>query len=139
MPQIAKFTAAEAAFVLREPVRAIKKALDSGPIRPVLVTRVGAPVRAIGWPDLFYLYAVKVLREELTPRARIEFYEALQKTTIARRGEVQFGRLRVAIGDLVKEIEKRTAELADLATTVEFRADDEPVIKGTDIEVHRIA
>jgi hypothetical protein len=80
MAQIVQFTASEAAFVLREPVRVVKKALDAGPVRPVLQRRAGASVRAIGWSDLFYLYAVRALRDELTPKARTEFYKALQQT-----------------------------------------------------------
>ncbi|MFG1304693.1 DUF433 domain-containing protein [Xanthobacter autotrophicus] len=139
MAHSAQFTAAEAAFVLREPVKAVKKALDSGPVRPVLLRRAGAAVRTIEWRDLFYLYAVRALRDELTPKARTEFYEALLQTPIERHDEVQFGRFRIAVGDLVEEVERRTDDLAALADKVEFRADGEPLLKGTSIEVYRIA
>lgn len=135
---MARFTAAEAAFVLREPVRSVKKSLDLGPVRPVLVRRAGTPVRAIEWRDLFYLYAVRALRDELTPKARSEFYEALQQTAIERRGEVRFGRFRISVRDLVQEVERRTADLAALAGKVEFRADGEPLLKGTQVEAYRI-
>jgi uncharacterized protein (DUF433 family) len=134
-----QFTAAEAAFVLREPVRAVKKALDAGPVRPALLQRAGAPVRVIGWPDLFYLFAVRALREELTPKARGEFYEALQREPLERGREVRFGRFRIAVADLIEEVERRTAELAKLADKVEFRDDGEAVLKGSDVEVYRIA
>jgi uncharacterized protein (DUF433 family) len=137
--QMAQFTAAEAAFVLREPISAVKKELDTGPVRSVLLRKSSGSVRAIGWPDLFYLYAVKALKAELTPKARTEFYDALQQTPVEHEGEVQFGRFRVAVGDLVREIESRTAELAKLASRVEFRADGSAMIAGTDVEVHRIA
>ncbi|WP_310303592.1 DUF433 domain-containing protein [Sphingomonas sp. BE270] len=136
---MAQFTAAEAAFVLREPVRAVKKSLDLGPVRPVLVRRAGASVRAIEWRDLFYLYAVRALRDELTPKARGEFYEALQQMPIEHGDEVRFGRFRVSIRDLVQEVELRTSDLAELAEKVEFQADGEPLLKGTRIEVYRIA
>jgi uncharacterized protein (DUF433 family) len=139
MPAITQFTAAEAAFILREPIRAVKKALDSGPIRPVLLHRAGAPVRAIGWSDLFYLFAVRALREELTPKARIEFYEAVIRQPVGRRSEVRFGRFSVAVADLIEEVEKRTAKLAELADKVEFRKDGEAILKGTNVEVHRVA
>jgi uncharacterized protein (DUF433 family) len=139
MADTAQFTAAEAAFVLREPIRAIKKALDAGPVRPVLLRRAGASVRAIGWNDLFYLYAVRALREELTPKARTEFYEALQQTPVGRGDEVRFGRFRIAVTDLIEEVERRTASLAGLAEEVEFRTDGEPLLKGTEIEVYRIS
>ena len=139
MAHTAQFTAAEAAFVLREPVRAVKKALDAGPVRPVLLRRAGAPVRAIEWRDLFYLYAVRALRDELTPKARTEFYEALQQAPIERGDEVRFGRFRISVSDLVKEVERRTTDLTALADKVEFRADGEPMLKGTSTEVYRIA
>lgn len=139
MAHNAQYTAAEAAFVLREPVRAVKKALDAGPVRPVLLRRAGAPVRAIEWRDLFYLYAVRALRDELTPKARTEFYEALQQAPIERGDEVRFGRFRISVSDLVKEVERRTTDLTALADKVEFRADGEPMLKGTSTEVYRIA
>lgn len=139
MVQTAQFTAAEAAFVLREPVRAVKKALDAGPVQPVLLRKAGVAVRAIAWRDLFYLYAARTLREELTPKARAEFYDALQRTAIEREHEVRFGRFRVAISDLIREVEQRTAELADLGDKVQFRPDGEPLLPGTDVEVYRIA
>jgi uncharacterized protein (DUF433 family) len=138
MNRSAHFTPAEAAYVLREPVRLVKKALDAGPVRPALSRKAGAPVRTIAWPDLFYLFAVKELRDELTPKARTEFHRALQGSALAQDGEVRFGRFRVAVADLVREVDRRTAELAGLATRIDFRPDGEPVLKGSDIEVHRI-
>jgi uncharacterized protein (DUF433 family) len=139
MVQAQQFTAAEAAFVLREPIRTVKKALDSGPVRPKLLRKAGTSVRAIGWCDLVYLYVARNLREELTPKARAEFYEALRRAPIKRGREISFGRLRVGIGDLIEEVEHRTAKLAELSESVEFRTDGEPIIKGSDIEVYRIA
>ncbi|UHD45816.1 DUF433 domain-containing protein [Aureimonas altamirensis] len=139
MTHSSQYTATEAAFVLRESVRSVKKALDTGPVRPVLMRRAGTSVRAIEWRDLFYLYAVRALRDELTPKARTEFYEALQEAPIGRDGEVQFGRFRILVRDLVAEVERRTSDLSALAEKVEFRADGEPMLKGTAIEVYRIA
>ena len=139
MVRTVQFTAAEAAFVLREPVRAVKKALDAGPIRPKLLRRAGAPVRAIEWRDLFYLFAVRALRDELTPKGRTEFYEALQQAPIERRDEVRFGRFRISVSDLLAEVERRTTDLAELAERVAFRGNGEPILKGTEIEVYRIA
>jgi len=96
-------------------------------------------VRAVEWADVIYLFAVRTLRDELTPKARNEFYHALKRVPIERTHEVRFGRLSVVIDDLKAEVQKRTQELADLAEKVEFRKDGEAVLQGTDIEVHRIA
>lgn len=78
MGQTLQLTAAEAAFVLEEPLRAIKKALDEGPIRPALVRRAGARVRALDRSDLVYLFVARALKEEIAPKARAELYEALK-------------------------------------------------------------
>ncbi len=52
---------------------------------------------------------------------------------------VRFGRFRVSVRDLVQEVERPTSNLAALAEKVEFRADGEPLRKGTQVEVYRIA
>jgi uncharacterized protein (DUF433 family) len=139
MAEAVAFTTAEVAFVLREPVKTVKKALDEGPVRAKLVRRAGNAVRAVEWIDVLYLLAVRALRDELTPKARNEFYHALKGVPVERANEVRLGRLCIAIDDLKAEMHKRASELAELAEKVEFRQDGEAVLKGTDIEVHRIA
>jgi len=54
MAELLAFAAAEVAFVLREPVKALKKALDEGPVEPKLVLKAGGCVRAVemGRPPL---------------------------------------------------------------------------------------
>ncbi|TWB23447.1 uncharacterized protein DUF433 [Nitrospirillum amazonense] len=139
MPNMLEFTAAEAAFVLREPIKAVRKAMDEGPVQARLVTKAGGPVRAIAWRDLVYLHAVRTLREELTPKGRTEFYLALKRSPAEGTREVRFGRLSVTMDAFEAEVEARAQELSALADKVEFRADGEPLLKGTAIEVHRIA
>lgn len=139
MREAREFTPAEAAFVLREPVRAVKKALDEGPVRARLVDRPGGRVRAIDEADLLYLLAVRALRDELTPKGRGEFYEALKGAGAEDMREVRFGRLSVAVDDLRAEVAERARALAELSDAVEFRSDGEPVLKGTGVEVHRVA
>jgi uncharacterized protein (DUF433 family) len=134
------YTTAEVAFLLREPIKAVKKALDEGPVEAGLARKPGArPVREIAWSDLLYLFAIRSLKDELTPKARTDFYHALKATPIDRVHEVRFGRISVAIDDLKTEVEKRARELAHLAQMVEFREDGEAILKGTRIEAHRIA
>jgi uncharacterized protein (DUF433 family) len=139
MAEQTEFTAAEAAFVLREPIRAVKKALDRGPMRPVLQPRAGSSVRVISSTDLFYLFAVRVLSEDLTPKARAELYEALQRARTCDADEVRFGRFRIAVADLVDEIKKRIAELAALQTKVARAGNGKAVLDARGVEVHRIA
>lgn len=139
MAEALAYTATEVAFVLREPIKVVKKALDDGPVEAKLVRKGGGSVRAVDQADLLYLFAVRMLRDELTPKARNEFYHALKRVPFDRAREVRFGRLSVAIDDLQSEIEKRARELRELSGKVEFRKDGEAVLKGTNIEVHRIA
>jgi len=134
-----EFTAAEAAFVLREPIRAVKKALDRGPVRPVLQPRSGSQVRVIFWADLFYLFAVRVLGEDLTPKARTELYEAVQRAQPSCGDEVRFGRFRIAVADLVDEVKKRVCELAELHNKVALADNGKAVVDARGVEVHRIA
>lgn len=139
MSEALAFTAAEVAFVLREPVKTVKKALDEGPVQAKLVRKAGGAVRAIEWADVLYLFAVRTLRDELTPKARNEFYHALKRVPVERAHEVRFGRLSVAIDDLKAEVQNRARELTELAQKVEFRQDGEAVLKGTNVEVYRVA
>lgn len=134
-----QFTAAEAAFVLREPIRTVKKALDKGPVRPVLQLRSGTAVRVIGWTDLFYLFAVRVLGDDLTPRARAEFHAALQRAQSACADEVRFGRFRIVVADLVDTVKKRTIELVELQTRFALADNGKAVLDARGVEVHRIA
>lgn len=139
MEAMTQFTAAEAAFILREPVRAVKKALDRGPVRPTLQPRAGAQVRMIAWVDLFYLFAVRALGDDLTPKARVDLYEAVQRARPSCGDEVRFGRFRIAVADLVDEVKKRVSELADLQNRVARADNGKAVLDVRGIEVHRIA
>src|SRR5712691_10277228 len=132
MSEAVAFTAAEVAFVLREPVKTIKKALDDGPVQAKLVRKASGTVRAVEWADVLYLFAVRTLRDDLTLKARTEFYHALKRVPVERAHEVRFGQLSVAIDDLKAEVHKRTRVLAELAEKVEFREDGEPLFKATD-------
>src|SRR5215475_525548 len=127
MPDAPAFTTAEVAFVLREPAKTVKKALDDGPVRAKLVKKGSGTVRAVEWADVLYLYAVRTLRDELTPKARNEFYQALKRVPVERAHEVRFGRLSIAIDDLKAEIHKRTRELVELGEKVAFRQDGDAV------------
>lgn len=139
MAEAPAFTAAEVAFVLQEPVKTVRKALDEGPVRAKLVRKPGGAVRTVGWKDLLYLFAVRSLRDELTPKARNEFYRAFKHAPVERAREVRFGHISVLLDDIKEELKKRARELAELADKVEFRKDGEAVLKGSDIEVYRIA
>jgi uncharacterized protein (DUF433 family) len=139
MEQATRFSPADAASVLREPLDAVKKALDKGPVKHRLEHRGGAKIRTIDRRDLVFLYAIGKLKNELTPKARAEFYHALKHARPELGKSVDFGRFHIDIGDFVDEVDKRVARLKDLGDQVEIDADGNEVIKGTTIEAHRIA
>ena len=121
MQRASAYTTAEVAFLLRVPIKAVKKALDEGPVEAKLVHKPGArPVREIAWADLLYLFAVPALGEELTPKARWGSIRAETRPS-GPVHEVRFRRLSVAIDDLKAEVEKRARELAQLAKRSSFR------------------
>lgn len=131
------YTAAQVAFVLREPIKTVKKSLDEGPVEARLIKKAGGTVRTVDRTGLLYLFVARSLRDELTPMARVQLYHAMKDSPGGH--EVHFGRLKVFIGDLVAEVRRREQELDDLEEKVEFREDGEPLLQGTDIEVYRIA
>ncbi len=108
-------------------------------MRAVLQLRFGAQVRVIGWSDLLYLFVVRALRVDLTPKARAEFYEALSRAQPDCADEVRFGRFHVAVADLVDELKQRTTELDELRGKVEFADNGNAVLASRGVEVHRIA
>lgn len=136
MPETQKFTPAEAAFVLGEPPKAVKKALDEGPVEASLGRHRGMKVRLLDRADVVYLYAARLLKDELTPRIRTELYHAMKHKLTS---QVAFGRFRIDITDALAAVDGRLERLAQLKDSVDFQEDGEPVIRGTDIEVHRIA
>jgi len=134
-----KFTAAEATFILGEPTRTPESPLDDGTVRPVLPRGGDASERAIEWQELFFLYAARTLRDHLSPKALLELHETLPQSPVKSTGEVQFGRFRIALHDLIKEVDQRITDLALLADAVEFRSNGEPLLSGTSVEVYRIS
>lgn len=139
MTEMTQFTAAEAAFLLREPLRAVKKALDRGPVRPRRRVSAGASVRVIDRADLLYLFAVRALRDDLTPKAREDFYHAVRRAIPGRCDTVRFGRFEVALADIVDTVKQRTDALDALRDSVAFAGDGTAILHPRGIAVHRIA
>jgi len=131
-----RLSAAEAAFVLNELPKTVRKALDEGPIEATLVQSSSGAVRMLDRVDVIYLYAANLLKRELTSTSRQELYHAM-KRKLSR--QMAFGRIRIDIADAVDVVDQRLARLAELKSHVDFSDGGDPMIKGTDIEVHRIA
>ena len=133
------FTPAETAYLLRKPVQAVKKALDRGPVRSHLVNKSGISIRTILWRDVLYMLADQSLRENLSATGRANFYDALKNAQPTKIKEISFDNLSFELEVFIKELDERTQELNRLFAEVEFRSDGEAILKGTSIEVYRIA
>ncbi|WP_413992092.1 DUF433 domain-containing protein [Labrys okinawensis] len=134
------WTVAEAAYVLKEPVEVIRKVVERGPVRVRLVHRGRLKLRTVALPDLVYLHAERDLRTALTPKGRAELYNALVKrpAQLVEMEAVAFGGLKLEIKPHLREVESRLEDLNRLADEIDTST-GEPLIKGTDIEAHRIA
>lgn len=132
-------TAAEAAFVLDEPVRRLRRELDTGPARGRLTARHGRSVRMLDRTDLVYLLAARALHESLTRKGREALYAALKECRGDLTGPVRFSGLDLDLAPFIDALDEGLRRLRALNDTVAMREDGEPVVKGTTIEVHRIA
>jgi uncharacterized protein (DUF433 family) len=131
-------TTAQAAFVVGEPLDAFKKVVERAPIKLSLVIRGGRKIRQFGEAELVFLRAYDELKQAFTPKSQSELYEALRLTLKRGHKEVVFGKHRYDIGHHVVFISRKLKDLDKLAAQVDTSG-KEPVIKGTSIEVHRVA
>jgi uncharacterized protein (DUF433 family) len=132
-------TAAQAAFVLGEPLEYFKKVVDRGPVKARVVRRGRIRVRQFGLNDLVFLYVDREVKSDLTPKGRAELYQALIK--IPHHGakhEVAFGDFTFNYDRHLTIIEAKLSELHRLSDEIDASGGD-AVIKGTKIEAHRIA
>ena len=132
----AVFTLTEAAYALGDNVKNVIRLVDE---HPDLVTRtiIGKRGRRVlGARDLIYMEAVRQLREVLTPVGRRQLHEALLRSGTQR--EITFANLKLPLEPFEKKVQERIDVLDRLKDNIEGNPDD-PLIKGTDVEVYRIA
>lgn len=130
------FTMSEAAYALRDDVKAVTRLVDEHPdlVSKTVIGKRGR--RVLSETDLIYMSAARALREVLTPTGRRQLHEALQTTH--SQHEVAFGQLRLPLEPFRKEVHERLVMLAGLKASTDGDPDD-PCIRGTDIAVYRIA
>jgi len=130
------FTLTEAAYALGENVKNVIRLADEHPdlVNKTLMGRRGR--RVLGTSDLVYMEAVRELRDVLTPVGRRQLHEALVTSGVQR--EVTFANLKLPLEALKKKVQERIDVLDRLKDTIEGDPED-PLIKGTDVEVYRVA
>jgi uncharacterized protein (DUF433 family) len=130
------FTLTEAAYALDENVKNVIRLVDEHPdlVNKTVIGKRGR--RVLRARDLVYMQAVRELRDVLTPVGRRQLHEALVVSGAQR--EVTFGSLKLPLEPLERKVQERIDVLDRLKDTIEGDPED-PFIKGTDVEVYRIA
>jgi uncharacterized protein (DUF433 family) len=95
-------------------------------------------VRKLGEHELLFFAIENKVREDLTPAGRRKLYAAL-KDRAPDVSAVRVGPLKVDLGDAWKELTKRFKELQVVRSGIVAGSVGDPVIKGTDISVYRVA
>jgi len=132
-------TTAQAAYIVGEPLDVFMKTVEKAPVKPRVVKRSGRAVRQFGLADLVFFHAYRELKQELTPKGQAAFYQAMR--ALPRddlRKAVVFGNHSYNIRRHLQVIETKLKELDELTDQIDLSG-EEPIIKGTRIETHRIA
>jgi uncharacterized protein (DUF433 family) len=137
MDQATTLTLREAAFVFGSDVKEIVRAVDEHSALSVSAALSGKRrMRLLGMPDLMYFEALIEVGELLTPKGRLELHEAL--LAAPNQASVSISKFQLPVAEIQHNVEKKLATLNRLKSRVEGNPDD-PVIKGTSVEVYRIA
>lgn len=137
MSKATAITLREAAFVFGADVKEIARTVDEHAALSVAVALSGKRrVRMLGMPDLMYFQALIELGELLTPKGRLELHEALLSAPTVPL--VSISKFQLPIKDIQASVEKRLEALRRIRDQVEGNPDD-PLIRGTSVEVYRVA
>jgi uncharacterized protein (DUF433 family) len=137
MSEATALTLREAAFVFGADVKDIARTVDEHSALSLVVALSGKrKVRLLGMPDLLYFQALSEVGSLLTPEGRLKLHEALLSTPT--RPSVSISRFELQTTDIQAVVEKKLEALRRIKGHVEGNADD-PLIKGTAVEVYRVA
>ncbi len=116
--------------------RSVRRASRAAYVQiPPTVTRT---VRTLGTPELLYFSFGRDLTETLTPAGRRKLYEAIRAADLGTKA-VRVGPFDVSIKEATAALLKRYRTLKDMRAGIDERTGKEPVLKGTDKSVYKIA
>lgn len=138
MPRSELFPLSQVAFVLREPVREIARTVEKQKVSCNWVRDGGRRVRAVDFNTLVFLDWEQGHRADVKPRLVQKFYADLQ-THSRLPLHLSAGGITASFEEAAKRVHARVQKLRELEKEVERRDSGEVVLKGTNIEVHRIA
>ncbi|EIF29069.1 hypothetical protein BCh11DRAFT_04501 [Burkholderia sp. Ch1-1] len=133
-------TLREAAFIFNSPFKDVVRLIDEHAGMARIYRRQPGSVRQLSFADLIYLQAVFDMGELLTPKGRWELHQTLLEAQALNKEkeEVQLGRFVFPLHRVEADVHRRLDELNRLKAGVEGNPDD-PFIKGTHVEVYRVA
>ena len=132
-----QWTLPEAAFVLDQPLDAIKRDVNRRPLKPEASGPAKRAVRCVGLTDLVYLDMVATYRHTLTPSALDDLYVAVIKES-PQSASVSVGPLIVQLKRHRTNVAQRLKALEAVDRAIEIKH-GAPVVRGTDLEIHRLA
>lgn len=137
MSETTALTLREAAFVFGADIKEIARTVDEHSALSVVVALSGKRrVRLLGMPDLLYFQALAEVGNLLTPEGRLKLHEALLSTPT--RQSVSISRFELRTKEIQAIVERKLEALRRIKDQVEGSADD-PFIRGTSVEVYRVA
>ena len=126
----------EAAFVFGDKIKDIARTFDEHPMFSMKSISGNRSMRVLGMSDLIYIQVLNEVGELLTPKGRLELHEALFNAQ--SKPEIHVGTFLLQLDRLQRDVEARVDALNNLKDKVEGNPED-PLIKGTSVEVYRIS
>lgn len=95
-------------------------------------------IRKLGVAELLFFVIEREMHEDLTPAGRKKLYETIKAQSI-NETVLNFGPFEANVKTTIKTLVKRYQDLKKLRAAVASEADGDPLLKGTDISVYRVA
>jgi uncharacterized protein (DUF433 family) len=128
----------QAAFVLGEPIDDVRRTVERKQVECLMISYGGRKVRAVDRKTLVFLSWAHEHHDDIKPALWRKLYDSL-KTHEDLPTYVASGGFRASLDDAAKRVKSRLETLRKLERQVEEIQTGETVLKGTTIEVHRIA
>lgn len=133
------YTAGEVGFLLQEPLRAVKKALDVGALAYHVEKVSGQKVRKVAWRDVVFWHTYRTLKNDISPRARDAMHRAIVSSSGNDLKVVRFGRISIDVADIIQDLLDRRNAMEGLGEGIVINGDGLPALRESGLEVHRIA
>ena len=137
MSTVQTFPLSQAAFVLREPIDEVRRTIERRQVEYHLVRHGGRKVRAVDLKTLVFLNWTYENHEDLKPSLWSKLYKNLSLHT-ELPSHIESGDFRASLDQATKRVKKRLETLQELEKQIRRTEEGNVVLKGTDIEVHRI-